>query len=384
MFTPETSKHFTKYVNPETGVVSYLLNNEIAPLQKMVYYVSKNTSNDGRYFWFVCAYPPGGWMEGSAFTTACLDFETDEIYYHPDIAGYGSCIDPDTGELYYHTGNLLLKKGPRSDSPVTVIARVPSKWRLFSGRVATHLTFSADKTQLCCDISSGNETYITSLDIATGEFELWYQLHGGWNHAQFNPVDNDLILFAMEYWQDMKTGIRHIIAYNEDDKRTRSWTIRRGEAPVVHLPLHRECSHEWWSMNGKYIYYCDNKNGIGKIDYATGEHTMFYTSINSHAHSTADDMFFCSDRFMPEDSGSAMYRGCPTRTAFHNLASGKSIKMIDNPGYYTADEPCVYHIDPHPRFVFGDRYVAQVTTLPGRGKVTVAFTNVEHLKELTK
>jgi hypothetical protein len=383
MFTPETSRHFERYAHPETGVVSYLLKNETAPLQKLVYYVSKNTSLDERYCWIVCAHPPGGWMEGSAFTAACIDFKTDEIYYHPDIPGYGSCIDPDTGELYYHTGNLILKKGPLPDSPVTKIARVPAEWRVFPGRMATHLTFSADKTKLCCDIGSGNDVYITSLDIKAGEFELWHKLHGGWNHAQFNPVDNDLILFAMEFWQDMKTGVHHIIPYNDEGKRTRSWTIRRGEEPVLHLPLHSECSHEWWSANGRYIYYCDGKNGVGKIDYYTGEHSMFYTPINSHAHSSADDMFLCADKFSLDD-GQPFYRGCATKTAFHNLASGKSIMMMENPAHYQPEEPCAYHIDPHPRFVFNDKYIAQVTTLPGPGKVTVAFTNVEHLKEMTK
>ena len=60
MFTPETSRHFTPYTDPQSGVVSYLLKNETAPLQKMVYYVSKNWSHDGRYVWIACAFPPDG------------------------------------------------------------------------------------------------------------------------------------------------------------------------------------------------------------------------------------------------------------------------------------------------------------------------------------
>jgi len=187
----------------------------------------------------------------------------------------------------------------------------------------------------------------------------------------------------MEFWQDMKTGEHLIIEYNkENGKRMRSWTIRRGEKPVWHPPIHIECSHEWWSANGKYIYYCDNKNGIGRIDYETGETRMIYTPINSHAHATADDLYFCSDRFMPEDGG-PMYRGCPTRTQFYNDVTGKSVIMItENPALYKRAEPCVYHIDPHPRFVMGDRYVAQVTTVTGQ--ITVAFTSVDQLKALTK
>ena len=383
MFTPETSRHFTPYTDPQSGVVSYILKNETAPLQKMVYYVSKNWSHDGRYFWIACAFPPGGWMEGSAFTAACIDFLTDEIYYHPDIPGYGSCVDQDTGELYYHTGNLVLKKGPRPDSPVTLIGKVPSQYRTFPGNMATHLTFSADKKELCCDIHSGNEMYLTSLNIETGAFTLWLHLHGGWNHAQFNPMDNDLILFAMEFWQDYKTGIHHIIERNEAGKRTRTWSIRRGEtAPTLHLPLYNEQTHEWWSANGRYIYYCDGERGVGRIDYQTGEHIMHDIPISSHAYSSADDRYLCSDKFEP-DEGDPWYRGCPTSTYFYDTQTGKGVPMIHkNPALYRPDEPCVYHIDPHPRFVFDDRYVAQVTTVPGQ--VSVAFTPVAQLKEKTK
>ncbi len=72
-----------------------------------------------------------------------------------------------------------------------------------------------------------------------------------------------------------------------------------------------------------------------------------------------------------------------TGTLFTDTLSGKSVKIISkNPALYGPEEPCVYHIDPHPRFVFHDRYVAQVTTVPGQ--VSVAFTPVAQLKEKTK
>ena len=383
MFTPETSKHFVPYTDPVTGVVSYLLRNETAPLQKMCYYVSKNWSRDERYFWIVTAFPPSGWMEGSAFTAACIDFETDEIYFHPDIQGYGSCVDQDTGELYYRTDNLILKKGPRSDSPVVRIGRCPAKYRLFPGNMGTHLTFSADHKELCCDIHSGNEMYLTSLDIESGVFTEWHHRHGGWNHAQFNPVDNDLIMFAMEYWQDLKTGERKIIEYDENDHRMRTWTIRRGDPDaVLHSPLFREQTHEWWSSDGRYIYYCDADHGVGRINYQTGEHIMLPIPYSWHAHSSEDDRYFCSDtKILPE--GQAFYRGAASATMFTDIQTGKNVVMIsENLALYQPDEPCVYHIDPHPRFVFNDKYVAQVTTVTGQ--VTVAFTPVSPLKEKTK
>ncbi|MGI5899895.1 MAG: hypothetical protein ACOX8S_08255 [Christensenellales bacterium] len=374
MFTPETSGRFEKYVHPETGVVSYLLKNETAPFQKLFHPASHSATLDGRYCWILCAHPPGGWMEGSALTAACIDFETDEIYRHPDIRGDGACAAPLTGELYFQTDNLILRKGPRPDAQVDIIAKVPAEWRVFPGRMATHLTFSADRTKLCCDIASGNDIYIAGLDIASGEFELWRKLHGGWSHAQFSPADNDLILLAMDRWQDIKTGLHHDIPYDDKGKRARCWTIRRGENPVLHPPLHSECSHEWWSAGGKHIYYCDEQNGIGKINLQTGEHSMFYTSLSSHGHSCADGSFLCTGKIYP---------GGAARASFHSIRSAKSVVMLESPAAYHQGESSAYDIGPHPRFVFGDRYIAQSTTLNGPGKLTVAFTNVDQLRRMT-
>lgn len=382
MHTVETSKHFTKYVDFCSGVESYILNNDAAPLQKPVYFASQSTSKDCRYFWFVCAFPPNGLWEGSAQTMACLDLETDEIYYHPDVPAGAPAIDPDTGELYYCTQNLVLKKGPQPDSPVTRIGKVPEKYRLFPGRVATHLTFSADKKELFCDISSGNETYLTSLNIQTGEFEHWYTLHGGWNHAQFNPVDKDLALFAMEFWQDLQTGERHRIGANEEGRLTRMWTIRRGEEPVNHLPVYKEASHEWWSGDGRKIYYCDWRYGIGCINLDTQERKIVHPTGYRHGYSTRDDRFFVGDIFEYNDQWK-WYRGCATSVNFYNSETHRPIDIITrNPALYTQDDPCVYHIDAHPRFVFNDQYVAFCTTV--HGKPSVGFTSVAHLEEMTR
>ncbi|MDR2101605.1 MAG: ABC transporter substrate-binding protein [Treponema sp.] len=58
------------------------------------------------------------------------------------------------------------------------------------GRIAAHLTFSADKKELCCDISSGNDTYITSLNIQIGEFEHGI-LEGYYHRGTAQRIDNN-------------------------------------------------------------------------------------------------------------------------------------------------------------------------------------------------
>ena len=63
---------------------------------------------------------------------------------------------------------------------------------------------------------------------------------------------------------------------------------------------------------------------------------------------------------------------------FYNRESGKLIDVVSyNPVVegWTPEKPSIYHIDPHPRFVVGDRYVTFTTTVCGRVDVVIAETS---------
>lgn len=49
---------------------------------------------------------------------------------------------------------------------------------------------------------------------------------------------------------------------------------------------------------------------------------------------------------------------------------------------FSRENPCNYHIDPHPRFTENEKYV--VFTTSELGGADVALASVEHLKNLTK
>jgi len=50
-----------------------------------------------------------------------------------------------------------------------------------------------------------------------------------------------------------------------------------------------------------------------------------------------------------------------------------------NPALYTREDQCRYHMDPHPHFTAGDKYVCFTTTV--RNQVDVALTPVENIKK---
>jgi hypothetical protein len=383
MYTIETSKHFEKYTDPVSGAETWVMKNEIAPMQQSFYFVIPSTTKDCRWLWFNVMYPPGGLLEGSAKYAACLDFMTDEIYLHRDVQLKNrALLDEETGEVYWTSAANVYRKGPHPDDPIALIATLPSEFRSFPGRVANHMTFSPDRKKICCDAVSGNKLYLCSLDIAKGVFDCWLQLSGGWNHAQFNPAYNDIILFAMEFWNDITTGERHRIERDENNKLKRLWTIKKGEEPVCHKPVYEEASHEWWSADGKRIYYCDKDKGVCSIDYFSGERNCAVPLPARHAHTTADQSLFCYDNFLYEQGGTRWYRGCATSASFYNTRTGTGAGIITrNPPLYSPEEPCVYPIDPHPRFVFNDAFVQHTVTV--LGKCSLGFTRTADLEKMT-
>ncbi|MDO5567173.1 MAG: hypothetical protein Q4G59_10995, partial [Planctomycetia bacterium] len=137
-------------------------------------------------------------------------------------------------------------------------------------------------------------------------------------------------------------------------------------------------THEWWSANGKYLYYCGGKNGAIRYDLDTGEQTVAVPLRPTHCHSSRNDLYFTFDR-----SVGSWYRGCSWTVRFYNSESKKDIAIVSQiPAYNTKENPSVLHPDPHPQFVASDRYIA--STFNVDGKMTVLLTPVESLIEKTK
>lgn len=386
MKTFETSVHFTPWRDPVSGVTSYILKNEAAPFQQSFYFTNTSLSKDGRYYWFYCAFPPAG-DANYGRTLAVVDFLMDEIRHFPETQFLDGSpfVDTDTGEIYWCNKYGVLKRTPDKDGRAVYIARLPEPL-CSSGtihRIATHLTRSADGKEFAFDAEIGNHSYLGSICIQTGEFKIWKSFDYCYNHAQFNPVDPDLILFAQDYWNDKATGKQYGILTDETGRRTRLWTIRRGEDPIAWKSEYQDgaATHEWWSADGKSIYYVDGKYGAVKIDLATGKFSDMHPGGTWHAHSSTDEQYFVGDVQIRENG--SWYRGCASIVNFYNHSTGKQVDIVScNPALYTAENPCVYHMDPHPQFLSGDRYIAFTTTVTGQ--VSVGITRVEDLIALTK
>lgn len=386
MKTIRTSKHFIPHCDTVSGAVSYLLKNEAAPFQQSFYFVNPSMTRDGRYYWFYCAFPPAG-DANYGRTLAVIDFQEDEVRYFPETQFLDASpfVDLDTGEVYWCNKYGLFKRGPRWDSRTECVAQLPPDLQNKGTvhRIATHLTRSADGTEFAFDAEIGNRSYLGSVCIKTGEFRIWKSFDYCYNHAQFHPADPDLILFAQDYWNDKATGKQYGIQTDETGRRNRLWTIRRGEDPVLWKSEYADgaATHEWWSADGKSIYYVDGKYGAVRIDLETGAFSDMHPGGIWHAHSSADERYFAGDAQITEDG--RWYRGCASRINFYNRDTGRQIDIVsENPALYSPENPCVYHMDPHPQFLAADNYIAFTTTVSGQ--VTVGISEVQDLVSLTQ
>ncbi len=382
MFTPETSGHFVPYIDPVSHVTSYILNTHVAPLQQSFYFTNISMTDDGRYLWFYCGFPPAG---DASFgrSMGVVDFKEDTVTHFPEMMFLDASpmVDKETGELFFCNYDGIYARMPQPDAKLRRIWKMPDTMKTgVCQRIATHLTYSADHTKFGVDIACGDNWFGGTVDIATGEYEEWYRRDYSFNHLQMNPADNDLLLIAEDYWSSKSTGEPHIIRTNAQGVYQRLWTLRRGETPVLWPPKDgQKATHEWWSRDGKYLYYVRHGeiSDVCRIDMASGDQESVVPTRAWHCHSNADDTLFILDE------NQEFWRGCESDVRFYNARTKKFVTVVTkNPSLFTRAEPCKYHIDPHPQFTAHDRYVAFTTTVMGR--IDIALTPVAQLTEMSE
>ena len=379
------SKHFKKYTDPQSGVVTYVFDNDYVPHTQSFYFTNPSVSDDGRYIWMYCAFPPAG-DAGVGRSLGLIDLETDTFTHFPNCMFHDATplVDTETAIVYYTDGQGMWKKTPDMQSP-ELIAPYPKEMRRHGAlrKIATHLTYGPGKKKVCFDACVGPmHAVIGDIDMETGEYREWYKYTEHFhNHAQLNPVKPDVMLFAQEEYADLFTSEMHWITEDENGKLNRLWTMKYGEEPKKITPLFKEARHEWWSADGEIVYYVDWDNGTISYDTRTGELKVIDPNGTWHAHSSKDDKYFVADE--NEIDGTKWYRGCLSRVHFFNAETGKAVNIVsENPALFTREKQSRYHTDPHPQFVVGDTAVAFTATVTG--KVSFAITEVKQLVEKTK
>jgi hypothetical protein len=365
------SRPFTPWTNPESGVTVYLLTHKVAPVQEAFYFVNDGMSRDGRYLWFYCAFPPSG-SAAQGRTLGVVDFQEQEVRHFPEtqFSSGSPFVDAASGEVYWCMGDTIWRRGPARREEVARVNSLPKDLVMNRtvSRLATHLSRSADGKAFFVDAAVGLQYIFGALPVDGGDFQFWHRFDRNHNHAQFNPHDPCLVLFAQENHPDPITGLRFGI---ED----RLWLIRQGETPRAIMPTPTRLTHEWWDSGGRHVWCIKGREGVWRVDIQNaGVEHIPWKGGTWHSHSSQDGMFLVGD------ANEQFYRGCPSTVNFLNRHTQRELRLASNPemsGITGAN----YHIDPHPRLCCADRYVVFTTTV--RGEVDLAIVPTRDLIDRT-
>jgi len=378
MTLPETSPLFTAWRDPVSGVESLLLARHVAPFQQSFYYVNPSFSDDGRFLWFYCAFPPAG-SANQGRSLAVADLELNEVRHFPETGFLDAspAVDPATGEAYWCSGPEIWKRGPlASDRPVFVnrlppaLVRNRRPWRL-----ATHLTFSADRRALNFDAEIGRQWFVGHAPLDGGDAVVWQEFDRPYNHGQFSPVDPGLQLINQDSAVDPVTG-------DCPNYENRMWLLRRGEkaAPIFADAASSGAAmhgHEWWSADGRHVWYIHYGRGVMRVDpFASGApkpELMWACDTVSHAHTDASETLIVADCLPGPGTGI-------NRVVFINRKTGREIEIVSHMDY-PPEALRRYHVHPHPQFCLRDRYICYTTSV--RGRIDVALIPTSRLLDMT-
>ena len=383
MKTPETSKHFAKVVDPHSGAPHYVLKTKLADYQQGFYFVNNSMTRDGRYLWFYAIPNP-------VYTTmnrhlGYVDFLTDEVVICYDCLFNDSSpyIDAETGDAYFTHGNKIYLRHPGKDEKAVALCHIPIDG--YFSQISTHLTRASDGYTFLLDIRREEFGYVLgTVDIRSGEFTEWSRSELCTNHAQLNPRCDTLALCACDGWFDF-SGNKRPVPYDEHGNYMRLWTATKDGGRKMYPPKNNYATHEWWSDDGKKIYYCSDNYGIYGINLDTGADITVLEGVDPwHAHCTKDESLFVYDEKKLDRYGGKWYRGCPAAVNFLNRRTGKRLVVVTEmpENGHTPENQNLYHIDPHPRFTENEKYIVFSTSELGGCDLAVAA--VDELIELTQ
>ncbi len=362
--TPETARLFTAWRHPVNGVESLVLTERPAPAQFSFYFTNRSFTDDGRYLWVACAFPPPG--GGSACPVlGVVDFERDEmrVYHETQFSDASPLVDARSGEIYWIAGLDLWRRGPEADARPMRLNRFSPE--LAKGRrphrISTHLTFSADRAYVNLDAELGTEWFVGEFPLDGSPARIWQTLDCCYNHGQFSPTDPDLQLIAQDGWTDPATGVH-------GDYTHRMWLLRRGqEAEPIYqepTPMH---GHEWWDPSGRQVWYVHYGVGVKRVNIETRQTVLVWPRHVSHAHANRSGQFLVADL-----EASGPQPRC--HVVFYNVATGKEIEIVSHPALPDTAARAG-HLHPHPQFCCNDRYVCYTTNVYGRIDLALVRTS---------
>ena len=391
--TPETSRHFMRHIDPETGVLSWKMKPKtFAWNQQSIYFTAKSMTDDGRYLVFDYSddefkTDAKGKPLPARKRKAVVDFLKDEIIALPETTGSIPYLDPVTAKLLYTANEGVWMHDLRADpTKRTLICPWPQgfldlakKFGEKRGHLATHPTMTQDKKRMFIDSRYGDTFFHGMLNLETRTWEHWGETPFFMNHGQVCPSDDTLAMGAWEVdWVDSK-GEHHPIHNIGPDKRyPRMWYLKPGNVRemIDPGPEMNYATHEMWDEDG-HGHYWNNWTGLWHYDRFTKKTERLSPFPAGHSSVSRDNRYVVSD--FP--TGVGYGRGQPWSVVFYDRQTGGAVFIHSRCSALCPPEPgSRLHPDPHPAFVCNERYIVTTINNPD-GHMDLCLTPVAQLKE---
>jgi hypothetical protein len=364
----DLSKHpyFEPWVDPQTGIVSYILQERVAPLQQSFYFVNPSVSPDEEWLWFYTAYPPN---RQKTLGAVSLNPAEPLIKHFPQggFSGASPMIAPAGDAVYFCMLNRVYKMDLKGRVEVVCTLDEDYIGHRNYNRLATHLTMSADGRYLLLDGDLGSFWWVGIGDLETGEVRVLKEFGSHHNHAQFSPIDPRLFVIPEDWWHDKIDGRRFKYDHRlwlMDVDQTRYEPVRPKDWDSGYTS---NASHEWWSQDG-LICWNDYQIGAFECDPYTLEATHVWHRSLCHVHCSSDRRYWCAD------DSPYQWNQRPCEIWFYDRQTGQETHIVTAmPQPPMPRNP--YHLDPHPQFSPQDGWVIYTTTV--RGMIDVALTPVQ-------
>ena len=410
MKTPETSRLFVKYVDPESKVTSYMLKPGIvSENQQSLYFNVKSMTDDGRFMVVHCTAneytgdgtgtkKPKGEKSACFQGLALIDFMKDEIVKLGGGKMNGFCTRLDTtyDRLYYvrrgkeQKDDAICRRDLLGDpDKEIVVCKIPHELHHGSNVVyyCTHLTLNGARNKAFLESKLGSGTwdgkrqpddiYVQGVvNLETGKYESWGSTDFFCNHGQFNPKRDDLALCAWEhlYTEDGQAYIKKTGWY------PRLWLLRAdGSKEMIPARRANYATHEIWDEDGTGFAWCCG-GGVYHHDLASGKQELYCPCHAQHATLSADRSLITYDEHV-----GGHWRGAPWRVGFWNRETERNVFIYSTQpalgGSTGKDNESRLHPDAHPQFVCNDRYI--VSTFNNLdGHMDYLVTPVKPLREV--
>lgn len=360
---------FELWVDPQSGIESFVLTERVAPVQQSFYFTNVGISPDEKWMWFYAAFPPATYRTLGAVG---LDPTDPQILHFPSaqFSSVSPMVAPESDSAYFCLGRSVWRQ-PLVGEP-EVICALDGEFvnRRAFGPLATHLTMSADGKYFLLDGAVGGHWFVGLGDRESGEVRILKELARNYNHAQFSTTDPELFLIAQDWWHDHVSG-----QYFDYDHRI--WLMDVGQTrfePLCPTDWYRHGSaatHEWWSADG-LICWVDYREGVFEYDLERRQACKVWQGPLCHAHCDPSRQYWCADQ------SPYTWKEKPCEVRFYDRAAGREINIVTAlplPPYGYGQ----YHLDPHPQFSPKGTWVIYTTTV--QGKVDVALTPVQGILE---